>query len=348
MSTAVLSAYGFKAAETEAVPFGSGLINHTWKLRHAGADYILQRVNQNVFPYPDHIADNIRAVAGYLERHHPGYLFPAPLRTPDGRDLVQVEDEGYFRLFAFVPGAQARTVVEGPEPAFEAAAQFGQFTRLLSGFDVRRLQPTLPHFHDLSLRFRQLVTAVENSDGERLAESRDEISYLVSLSALVRQFERLRTHNAFRLRVTHHDTKISNVLFDAAGKGLCVVDLDTVMPGYFFSDVGDMMRTYLSPVSEEEQDFDRIEVRDEVYQAIIAGYCSHMKDELAPEEKAHLFFSGKFMVFMQALRFLTDHLNKDSYYGARYPGHNLVRARNQVTLLRRLIEKERPLSAFRG
>jgi Ser/Thr protein kinase RdoA (MazF antagonist) len=141
-----------------------------------------------------------------------------------------------------------------------------------------------------------------------------------------------------KTRCTHHDTKISNVLFDHDDKGLCVIDLDTVMPGYFISDVGDMMRTYLCPVSEEEQDLSKITVRKEFYDAIVSGYLSEMGEELDETEKQYFHYAGEFMIYMQALRFLTDHINNDVYYGAKYEGHNFVRAGNQLTLLQRLME----------
>ena len=158
-------------------------------------------------------------------------------------------------------------------------------------------------------------------------------------------YENLLKNPAFKTRVTHHDTKISNVLFDEEDNGLCVIDLDTVMPGYFISDVGDMLRTYLSPVSEEEKDFSKIVIREDYFRAIKKGYMSEMENDLSEEEKAHFIYAGKFMIYMQALRFLTDHLNNDIYYGAKYEGHNMVRARNQVVLLQRLLEMENILSS---
>ena len=138
----------------------------------------------------------------------------------------------------------------------------------------------------------------------------------------------------------HHDTKISNVLFDKKNRGLCIIDLDTVMPSFFISDVGDMMRTYLSPVSEEEKDFSKIEVRDEFFEAIVRGYLHDMNDELSAIEKNYFVYAGKFLIYMQALRFLTDYFNNDVYYGSKYPQQNFVRANNQIVLLRRLLEKE--------
>ena len=142
------------------------------------------------------------------------------------------------------------------------------------------------------------------------------------------------------MRVTHDDTKISNVLFNEDGKGICVIDLDTVMPGYFISDVGDMMRTYLSPVSEEEKDFDKIDVREDYFKAIAQGYLAEMADELSSAELKHFVYSGLFLTYMQALRFLTDYFNNDTYYGSSYEGHNYVRAKNQVILLQRLLQKK--------
>ena len=134
-------------------------------------------------------------------------------------------------------------------------------------------------------------------------------------------------------RVTHHDTKISNVLFDGQDKGICVIDLDTVMPGYFLSDVGDMFRTYSCPVSEEEKNLYLVMVRKDFMQAIEKGYLSAMTDELSQFEKDHLYFGGEMLIYMQAIRFISDYLNNDIYYGSRYPGHNLVRTQNQVRLL---------------
>jgi Ser/Thr protein kinase RdoA (MazF antagonist) len=231
-------------------------------------------------------------------------------------------------------------VVQTSAQAYEAAKQFGRFTRLLSDFDAKQLKVTIPQFHDLELRYRQFGDALSNGDKERIREAKEIIVALQEQKKIVDEYKSVIHNPQFKLRVTHHDTKISNVLFDQNNRGLCVIDLDTVMPGYFISDVGDMMRTYLSPVSEEENDFDKILVRSEFYKAIVEGYSDEMKDELTKVEKNYFLFAGKFMIYMQALRFLTDYFNNDVYYGAKYEGHNLVRAKNQATLLQRLVETE--------
>lgn len=340
MIQSVLKAYGL-GGDAVVTPFGSGLINYTWKVTVADSAYILQRINDVVFKEPGAIAHNISLIANYLKQQHPQYFFVAPRHTVDGEEMIFLKGEGYFRVFPFVARSHSKDVVANAAQAYEAAAQFGRFTGRLSGLDVSRLKTTIPHFHNLGLRYQQFLQSLQSGDKERFHQSKHLIAQLMSHAHIVDAYHRLKQNPHFKIRVTHHDTKISNVLFDDNDKGLCVIDLDTVMPGYFISDVGDMIRTYISPVSEEETDFNKIEVRDDFYNAVVQGYCSGMKDALTAEEGAHVFYAGTFMIYMQALRFLTDYLNNDVYYGARYEGHNFIRAGNQCVLLTRLIEKKK-------
>jgi hypothetical protein len=337
----ILRAYNFNPAECIIESFGSGLINHTWKLSSTTSQdvYIVQRINTNVFRQPENIAANIKNIADYLHRNNPDYLFIAPLKTVTGTEMY-VDEEGYFRVFPFLKNSHSVDVVNTPSEAFEAAQQFGMFTRLLSNFNVNSLGITILDFHNLSLRFQQFKEAIKNGNKERIKKAEKAIEDLLEHASIAEVFAAIKINPEFKVRVMHHDTKISNVLFNAENKGACVIDLDTVMPGYFISDVGDMMRTYLSPVTEEESDFDKIKVREEYFKAISDGYLSKMKDELSQTEKAHFVYAGKFLIYMQALRFLTDYLNNDAYYGSKYEGHNLVRAENQIVLLQRYIEKE--------
>jgi Ser/Thr protein kinase RdoA (MazF antagonist) len=341
MLPTVLSAYGFNMDSTLIESFGSGLINHTWKVTTAHHAFILQKVNTEVFKTPESIADNIKRVADFLKQHHPDYYFVSPLLTHQGSAMLEIKGEGFFRMFPFVPGSFSKDVVQTARQAFEAAAQFGRFTKLLSSLDVKQLQVTIPAFHDLSLRYRQFLMAIENGNQQKVQEATELIQEIKKNIFILHEYEAIQLNPAFKLRVTHHDTKISNVLFDSDDKGLCVIDLDTLMPGYFISDVGDMMRTYLSPVSEEETDLGKIEIREDFCKAVIEGYYHEMKEELSDTEKKYFFYSGIFMIYMQAIRFLTDFMNEDIYYGAKYPGHNLVRAKNQLMLLKRLQEKEK-------
>jgi Ser/Thr protein kinase RdoA (MazF antagonist) len=339
MIAAVLQNYGIDEKECIIQPFGSGLINNTWDVKTNNKHYILQRINHNIFKQPEDIAENINSIDAYLKTNYPDYLFVAPIKTTAVKSIIKTGD-GYFRLFPFVKDSHTIDVATNPAQAFEAAKQFGAFTKKLSGFKAAHLKITLPDFHNLTLRYRQFENVLLTGNAERIAASATEIALLQKHKTIVDDFEKIKQDTDFKIRVTHHDTKISNVLFDEKGKGLCVIDLDTVMPGYFISDVGDMMRTYLCPVSEEEKDFGKIQIRKEYLDAIINGYLSEMKDELTDKEKQAFLYAGKFMIYMQALRFLTDHLNNDVYYGAKYEGHNFVRAKNQLVLLEKLIATE--------
>ena len=340
MPRSILPAFGFEEESLRVEAFGSGLINNTWKVIARDREYILQRVNHAVFKEPENIANNISLIGEFLRKNHPEYTFVSPVATSNGDEMIYLKGEGYFRLFPFVTGSHSKDVVETPEQAYEAATQFGRFTRLLHGIDIKKLKVTIPCFHDLTLRYQQFLMALEKGNKERIKEAEGLIRSLVAHADIVTEYGNIMANPEFKLRVTHHDTKISNVLFDKDGKGLCVIDLDTVMPGYFISDVGDMMRTYLSPVSEEEKELEKIEVRDEFYKAIVEGYYNEMKDELTETEKKYFFYAGTFMIYMQALRFLTDFLNDDIYYGAKYPRHNFMRAKNQLVLLEQLLKKK--------
>jgi Ser/Thr protein kinase RdoA (MazF antagonist) len=283
-------------------------------------------------------------IAGYFQQEYPEYTFPSPVKTTQNEEMVVDDSNGYFRLFPFVQNSHTVDTVETPAEAYEAATQFGRFTKLLAGFDINKLKITLPDFHNLSLRYQQFLQSLKEGDKDRIARSSSSINFLQEQVGIVTEYEAIRQNPHFKLRVAHHDTKISNILFDDNNKGLCVIDLDTVMPGYFISDVGDMMRTYLCPVSEEEKDFSKIEVRDEYFKAIVRGYLLEMNDELTTVEKNYFVYAGKFLIYMQALRFLTDYFNNDVYYGAKYPEQNLVRANNQIVLLQKLLEKEEELN----
>jgi Ser/Thr protein kinase RdoA (MazF antagonist) len=348
MQSIILNAFGFTDNNTEVTPFGTGLINNTWLVVAGHDKFILQRINHNVFKRPEDIAANISIIGNYLAELYPDYLFVSTKKTLENNDLFFVPGDGYYRLFPFVKNSHTIDVVSSSAQAYEAAKQFGRFTKVLANFPVEKLHITLPNFHNLPLRYHQFQTAIQNGNGKRVKEAGDSILFLQQQRGIVNVSEHIAGNPAFKTRVTHHDTKISNVLFDVNDRGLCVIDLDTVMPNYFISDVGDMLRTYLSPVSEEEKNFSKIEIREDYFRAIAEGYLVEMGDELSDTEKKHFVYAGKFLIYMQALRFLTDYLNDDVYYGSKYEGHNFIRAKNQITLLERFIEQEDLLKELVG
>jgi Ser/Thr protein kinase RdoA (MazF antagonist) len=335
----VLEEFGIKNDSITSSPIYQGLINNTWKVAANGQMYIIQKVNAAVFKHPHDIAHNVEAIGNYLQHTHPTYLFTAPVKTATNKIII-ILNNAYFRVFHFIKNSHSINIVTTASQAYEAAKQFANFTAMLSGFNAHQLKVTIPSFHNLALRYQQFEDALKAGNAARIYEARETIKYLKEFSYIVDDYKKITSNPEFKIRVTHHDTKISNVLFDNNEKGLCVIDLDTVMPGYFISDLGDMMRTYLSPVSEEEKDFSKIEIRENIYEAIINGYLSKMGNELTQTEKEYIPYAGKFMIYMQALRFIADYLNNDSYYGAAYTGHNFVRGKNQLILLQKLCEFE--------
>ncbi|TKC09567.1 phosphotransferase enzyme family protein [Pedobacter frigoris] len=329
----ILPLYGLSSDKTTVKLFGDGLINHTWKVSTDTQNYILQKVNNDVFKTPTDIDENISLIKEYLNIKYPNYLFVSPVNTLSGESLLDT-DFGYYRLFPFVEGSTSHNSLTNKSEAYEAAKQFGKFSKILAEFDAEQLNITIPNFHNLKLRFEQFVEACKNASADRLELAKESIEFINENKSIVDTYCKIVENKEIPLRVIHHDTKINNVLFDEKNNGLCVIDLDTVMPGYFISDVGDMMRTYLAVASEEETDLSKISIRKEFFQAIYDGYMEEMKDVLSETEKQYFTYAGKFIIYMQAIRFLADYLQNDTYYGAKYEGHNLNRAKNQIALLK--------------
>jgi len=339
VSENVLEVFGFDASLVEVKPLGEGLINYTYIVTSGNDAYVLQKINAAVFKNPRAIAHNIQLVAGYLAAHSPNYYFVAPTISVHGNQMEYI-DEGYYRVFPYVKRSHAKTVVENEEQAFEAGYQFGLFTSALDGLNANDLQITIPDFHNLTLRYEQFALALTSGNQDRIVQSASQIKFLQDHKWIADFFETIKANPNFKLRATHHDTKISNLLFDDHDKGICVIDLDTLMPGYFISDLGDMFRTYLCAVSEEETDFSKISVRPTIYKAIVQGYLKGASNMLSKDETDHVYYAGLFMIYMQALRFITDYINDDVYYGSKYPLHNYNRACNQIRLLEDYLQKK--------
>ena len=343
----ILEGFGIDKDAYLVSRFGSGLINNTFRLHHKGRstrnDLVLQKINTQVFKDPYQITQNHRKAADYLAAHYPDYFFLAPVPTASGADLLEWNEE-YWRMLPFVDHTVSINEASTPKQAYEAARQFGRLARKLSGIELDTLQPTIPNFHNLTLRYSNFQSAIAGAVVERKEEAEALINAFQQYSQIAVTYEELKTDPDFRDRLMHHDTKINNVLLDdKTFEGVCVIDLDTLMPGKIISDLGDMIRTYVSPVSEEETDFEKIVIRSEYYDALMKGYLSELGNDLTATEKEVLFYSGQFMVYMQGIRFLADYLNGDVYYAARYPKHNFNRAKNQLTLLEALNRNEKDL-----
>jgi thiamine kinase-like enzyme len=224
---------------------------------------------------------------------------------------------------------QARTVAE----------VFGSLTSGFEFFDLDRLYITIPGFHDLSLRFHQFKQSLHSKKYDRLLKAAPLIDQLKKREGYVSFFEVMTESEEFEKRLMHHDAKISNILFDEeTGKVICPVDFDTCMPGYFFSDFGDMIRSMACSEDESSTNYNDINIRRDFYEAILEGYLEVMHELLTDSEKKYIHYSGLLIIYMQALRFLADYLNGDVYYKTTYPEQNFDRAKNQLTLLQRLEE----------
>jgi hypothetical protein len=329
----ICASYGWTNPKLQIIQ--SGLINKTWKVATTEGDFILQEINTKVFTNPITIDINLQALAEYSTQYLPNYLFVSPIRSKENKS-VYIIDNQYYRAFYFINKTQSFSTIHSFELAFEAAKQFGYFTYLFKDFHANQLHISIPDFHNLTLRYAQFKVALHNGNATRIQANSILLDEIDSFSSICQRYELFIQHPDAKKRVTHHDTKISNVLFDANNKGVCVIDLDTVMPGYFLSDVGDMIRTYITTVSEEESDFSKIVIQQDFLQAIKKGYYHYMEVELTEFEKQHFLFAGEMMIYMQAIRFLTDYFNDDKYYKINYPEQNLVRAKNQMYLLKAL------------
>ena len=328
----ILNAFGV-STPVKVSRLGSGHIHQTYKVE-GKENFVLQRVNKLVFTEPEVIASNNRIAFHYLQQHHPDYLFLQALPDVHGHDLFYDEERFPWRLYPLIENTLTIDEVTTEQQAFEAAVGFGMLTKNLTGVTVSSFKPTLDRFHDLAWRYEQFEDALQRAKPEMIRVAQREIDQAKSFRFLVTAYNQLIDEGGLTLRVMHNDTKVNNILFDAVSrKAVCAIDLDTLMPGYFIYDLGDMVRTFVSPVNEEEKDIAKISFRKNIYDALLDGYLSQMESQLNPAEKKSIPFSGRMMTYIMALRMLADFLRGNTYYHVTYPDQNLVRAGNQLQLL---------------
>ncbi|MGD0730345.1 MAG: aminoglycoside phosphotransferase family protein [Terracidiphilus sp.] len=329
-----------------ASPYGTGHINDTYRtfFHHAGhpAQFILQRINCNIFKNPVALMENIQRVTSHIaaqvadepdsERR---VLMLIPAR--DGR-AWHVDAEGnYWRTYRFIPSARTYEAVESTEQAFQAAKAFGRFQKLLADLPAPRLHDTIPDFHHTPKRFAALEQAIAADVAGRAILVQPEIEFALTRKSMAGVLLDANLPE----RVTHNDTKFNNVMLDdATGEGICVIDLDTVMPGLTLYDFGDMVRTTTSPAKEDDQDLAKVTMQFPMFEALVRGYLASAGGFLTIAEKQHLAFTGKLITFEQGIRFLADHLAGDTYYKVHRDGHNLDRCRTQFKLVESIEQQE--------
>ncbi|HTQ65493.1 MAG TPA: phosphotransferase [Puia sp.] len=318
---------------------GNGLIHHTYKVTDERAErsIVLQAINTLIFAKPEDILYNYDIIFQWLEKSDKKVSIPRPLPAHNGR-LFWIDDQkNYWRANQFINHTFSPLTPENEKAAYTVAKCFAEFTSALAGLDVQKLKPIIPDFHNLSLRYKQFEDAVEKASIERLLKSTHVIAELRQRKKLVYWYESILDSQAYPERVMHHDCKISNILFSTEnGRVICPVDLDTVMPGKFFSDIGDMIRSMSCSVDENSTQWEKIDIQPSLYKNIINGYLEGIGAVLTDKEKNEIHYSGLVMIYMQSLRFLTDYLNNDIYYKTKYPEQNLNRALNQLILLEKL------------
>jgi Ser/Thr protein kinase RdoA (MazF antagonist) len=316
----------------------SGLIHQTYHVwdRENPAGVVLQQINKQVFQTPQQIVENYCIVYEHLRKTNTVQI-PEPLRSRDGKWLWVDEVGNSWRANAYVVNSYTENTPITALKANHAARSFGQLTQALSDLDPATLVDVLPGFHHLGLRYDQFLDALRHGMEDRLKVAKNMIEALGKRKHYVDFYANLSTDDSFKKRIMHHDCKLSNVLFNKQnGDAIGPIDLDTLMPGYYFSDLGDMVRSMSASVDETERDVDKLFVRKEVYRALIEGYLEGMGTVFTQKEKRYLHHSGLLMIYMQALRFLSDYLQGDVYYKTRYATQNYDRAFNQLTLLTKL------------
>ena len=330
----------------EAQPFGSGHINDTYRVMfQSGGNsffHILQKVNRNIFKNPDALMQNIQRVTAHLSAQ----IANDPDRDRRVLRLIStrngnawyVDEEGeYWRAYQYISGARTYDAVQTTEQAFQAARAFGRFQDLLASLPAPRLNDTIPDFHNTPKRFETLLAAISADTANRAALVKPEIEFALSHEPITSILQDANLPE----RVTHNDTKFNNVMLDdATGEGICVVDLDTVMPGLASHDFGDIVRTTTSPTAEDERDVSKVTMQFPMFEALVRGYLSSAGAFLTSGERKLLAFSGRLITFEIGIRFLTDHLSGDTYFKIHREGHNLDRCRTQFKLLESIEQQQ--------
>ena len=326
----------------EPRPFGGGHINDTYMLQTAadGKLVVMQRINQNAFPHPDEVMDNMVRVTDHLRRRilarggDPERETLRLLRAPDGLPYVLDRNGDYWRAYFYVDDTVSYDRSDNAAIFCETGRAFGRFMCMLDDFDAQSLYETIPHFHDTPARFRAFREAVERDAAGRADGVRDLIKQALRYEPYAATLTDALAQNKLPVRVTHNDTKLNNALLDSrTGKAICVIDLDTVMPGLAAYDFGDAIRYGASTAAEDECDLSLVHLSMPLYRAYAQGYLSEAGHSLSEAEVESLPAGAKLMTLECLVRFLGDYLNGDVYFKTAYPQHNLVRARTQLKLV---------------
>ena len=328
---------------------GAGFINDTFVVKTAEGypNYILQRKNHNIFPDVPGMMDNIQAVTTHIKSKvaDPMRETLTVIPAKDGKLYVE-KDANFWAVCLFIPGSMTYDRADTLELAYQGGVGIGQFQSLLADF-TQPLNETIKGFHNIRWRFTQWDEAVKADLGGRVKELAEEISWIESRREEMMKFWSLVEDGTIPTRVTHNDTKLSNILFDKeTGKVLCAIDLDTVMSSTSLNDFGDSIRSYANTGAEDDKNLDNVGLDLERFRAFTEGYLSQRRETMAASELEWLAFSARYITFEQVLRFLMDYIDGDKYYRIHYPEHNLVRTHAQYKLLRSMEQQYEQMCAI--
>ena len=339
--TEALSAYSHIGSVVSCERYGNGHINDTFlTVAEDGKRYIFQRINHTVFPHPDEVMENITAVTEHIRRK-----VSAEGGDADRASLVVIPTDGgasfykdsigsYWRMYEFTEGTVAKDRVDSIKTFTDCAEAFGRFQGWLSDFDASVLHEPIANFHNTPVRYETLMRAIAKDPMGRVKEVQAEIDFVKARAEFVCMLERAREAGELPLRVTHNDTKLNNILFDEqSGAPVCVIDLDTVMPGYSVNDFGDSIRFGANTAAEDEVDLSKVSLDLELYRSYAAGFLKGCDGKLTAKEVELMPIGARMMTLECGMRFLTDYIEGDTYFRISRPSHNLDRCRCQFALV---------------
>jgi hypothetical protein len=337
-------------------PFGSGHINDTYRICNsnpAGPDYLLQRINHHIFKNVAALSDNIV----YVTNHIKAKLLDIPGSDPDrqvltligthnGQFYYQDENGNYWRMYRFMDNTKSYDVVTTEKQAYEGGKAFGNFQTMLADVDVSKLTEIIPDFHNIVSRLKQFDEALSADTFDRAKDVAKEVMFISDRAYSMAEIDRMGKAGKLPLRVTHNDTKFNNVLLDENDVAQCVIDLDTIMPGYTAFDFGDAVRTIINSAPEDEADLDKIQLNIPLFRAFAEGFLSQTMPYMGVTEIRSLVKGVLLLPYIIGVRFLTDYLNGDVYYKTKFAAHNLQRARAQFKLVEKLEESHAEMYAI--
>ena len=348
----VVSQFDVQGTVVDVRPLGNGLINTTYKVETEGdaPNYVLQNVNNAIFPDVEMLMDNIVTVTNHIRAKYKAAgmtdVERRVLRFVPAKDgkYFHFDGEKYWRVMVFIPDTVSQTAVT-PESSYIVGETFGNFQAMLADVPTE-LGETIKDFHNMEFRLQQLREAVAENKAGRLAEVQWLVDELEARAEEMCKGERLHREGKLAKRICHCDTKVDNILFDADGNVLCVIDLDTVMPNFIFSDFGDFLRSAANTGREDDKDLDNVNFNMDIFKAFAEGYLKSAKVFLTPLEIENLPYAAALFPYMQTVRFLADYINGDTYYKTQYPEHNLVRSKAQFKLLQSVEAHQAEMQAF--